>query len=222
MYCDLAKTDFSFAVFDCDGVILDSNPIKTEAFRQALPGYPKGPVEELVEYHRQNGGISRYAKFRHFFDGIDPAPDRREYDLALERFQAYCYQQLLKCDLVPGVLEYLDHLSGSNIPMHVVSGSDQAELRDVLEKRDIKPKFGQVLGSPTSKRENLQTLLKEENLGSGGIFFGDAFLDYQIATESGLGFVLVHGYSDWADGVEFCSSKGVLCVADFLTPTPST
>ena len=36
---------YDFAVFDCDGVILDSNEIKTQAFRESLPGQP----DELVE-----------------------------------------------------------------------------------------------------------------------------------------------------------------------------
>ena len=58
---------FDYAIFDCDGVILDSNAIKTQAFREALPGEPEDLVEQLVSFHKATGGVSRYVKLEYFF-----------------------------------------------------------------------------------------------------------------------------------------------------------
>ena len=55
-------------LFDFDGVIHDSNTVKTDGFRTIFNKYPKNIVENLVEYHEANGGISRYSKIRYFFD----------------------------------------------------------------------------------------------------------------------------------------------------------
>ena len=53
--------NFDFFVFDCDGVILDSNLLKTIAFSKSLPEYPE-KVSKFIDYHKANGGISRYKK----------------------------------------------------------------------------------------------------------------------------------------------------------------
>ena len=53
-------------IFDCDGVILNSNKIKTEAFRKILKKYNQNAVYEFINYHKNNGGISRYIKIKEF------------------------------------------------------------------------------------------------------------------------------------------------------------
>ena len=62
---DLKK--YQVCIFDCDGVILDSNKIKTNAFKQALKDEPRDKIEQLVKYHKENGGVSRYKKFEYFY-----------------------------------------------------------------------------------------------------------------------------------------------------------
>ena len=53
-------------IFDCDGVILNSNKIKTNAFFAVALPYGQTAAQALVDYHLQNGGISRYRKFEYF------------------------------------------------------------------------------------------------------------------------------------------------------------
>ena len=57
-------------VFDCDGVLLDSNKVKTDAFYKSALPYGENAANELVSYHKENGGISRYIKFEYFLDSI--------------------------------------------------------------------------------------------------------------------------------------------------------
>ena len=45
-------------VFDCDGVLLDSNKVKTDAFYKSALPYGENAANELVSYHKENGGIS--------------------------------------------------------------------------------------------------------------------------------------------------------------------
>ena len=55
---DLSK--YKYALFDCDGVILQSNELKSAAFAGALAGEPEDLVAQFVAYHKENGGVSRY------------------------------------------------------------------------------------------------------------------------------------------------------------------
>ena len=55
-------------IFDCDGVILNSNFQKIEAYRNAALefGASKEQAESLVQHHVALTGISRYVKFEYF------------------------------------------------------------------------------------------------------------------------------------------------------------
>ena len=53
-------SEYNSLIFDCDGVILNSNEIKTSCFRKILKRYNQDAVEDFIDYHKKNGGISRY------------------------------------------------------------------------------------------------------------------------------------------------------------------
>ena len=55
--------DIKSIVFDCDGVVLNSNKLKTQAFYNAALPYGEKAAIALVSYHIKNGGISRNHKF---------------------------------------------------------------------------------------------------------------------------------------------------------------
>ncbi|MFH7588150.1 HAD family hydrolase, partial [Oceanimonas smirnovii] len=59
-------TDYVTLVFDCDGVVLNSNKVKTEAFYKAALPYGEAAAQAMVDYHVAHGGVSRYKKFAYF------------------------------------------------------------------------------------------------------------------------------------------------------------
>ena len=61
------KNYYSY-IFDCDGVILDSNKLKTEAFREILIDERYEDIELFIEYHQLNQGINRYEKLNIFLN----------------------------------------------------------------------------------------------------------------------------------------------------------
>jgi len=64
----LAK--YKVLLWDFDGVIMDSMPVRSLGFSETLKDYPQEQVDELLAYHNRNGGLSRYVKFRYFFETI--------------------------------------------------------------------------------------------------------------------------------------------------------
>ena len=63
-------SNYKNLIFDCDGIILNSNKIKTQAFYDVVSIYGNKAANELKNYHIKNGGISRYKKFHYFSENI--------------------------------------------------------------------------------------------------------------------------------------------------------
>ena len=59
MYSTQIIEKYKSVVFDNDGVIMDSNAAKTEAFALALEGEEEVLIEEFINYHKAFGGVSR-------------------------------------------------------------------------------------------------------------------------------------------------------------------
>ena len=101
---------YNFLVFDCDGVILDSNRIKTDGFKFALAKYPVEKVEQLISFHQTKGGISRYEKFEYFFKKILGLDDfESNYQNSLLKFSSYMDKELFKVNLVEGVEDFIHY-----------------------------------------------------------------------------------------------------------------
>ena len=49
--------DYKTIVFDCDGVILNSNKVKSDAFRKVAKNYGEDEAKKLVSYNKKNGAI---------------------------------------------------------------------------------------------------------------------------------------------------------------------
>ena len=194
-------TDYNTLVFDCDGVVLDSNKVKTEAFYQATLPYGEAAAHAMVDYHVANGGVSRYKKFANFLEQIAPAyakqqgPDR---EAMLRAYAGHVREGLLSCQLAPGLGALRQQTPDAR--WLIVSGGDQAELRDVFVQRGIADWFnGGIFGSPDTKDKVLARERASGNIQQPALFLGDSKYDYQAASAAGLDFVFLSGWSEVAD-----------------------
>jgi len=198
-------------VFDCDGVILDSNDVKSAAFAKSLEGEDQKLIDKFLFYHRENGGVSRFVKFEYFFKIIKSQKNyQNDLKNVLEKYSRLSYEGLLDCEEVKGIRNLLIKLSNHNIECFVVSGGEQNEVRKVLEKRNLSPYFKMIFGSPKTKQENL-AIIQPNN----SIYFGDAKGDYEAAIASGMDFIYISENSEWKDGMRFCHTNGVAVLENF-------
>ena len=208
--------NYDFAIFDCDGVILDSNSMKSEAFGLALSDESENLVSEFVTYHQNNGGVSRYVKFEHFFKNIKNCSNyEADLERALEEYARLSKRGLLACAEIPGVNEFLRRQKAKHVPCFVVSGGDEVEVNEVFAARKLTELFKRILGSPRNKNQNIEKLYEDGLLSGRGVFFGDAHSDLKAAAAYDLDFVFVSGTSDWVEGKEICSKNSCDCIADF-------
>ena len=191
--------DYATLVFDCDGVVLNSNRVKTDAFYQAALPYGQAAAQAMVEYHTARGGVSRYKKFAYFLEQIVPekAPytDGPALESLLQRYAEEVRQGLLTCEVAAGLEQLRERTAVAR--WLIVSGGDQAELRDVFAQRGLARFFdGGIFGSPDTKDEILQRELASDNIQQPALFLGDSKYDFQAANAAGLEFVFLSGWSE--------------------------
>ena len=209
----LQVTDYASLVFDCDGVILNSNRVKTDAFYQTALPYGEAAAQAMVDYHVANGGVSRYLKFAHFLEQLVPeyAAGRSgpNLDELLEHYANAVLEGLLSCEVAPS-LEQLRELT-PNTRWLIVSGGDQAELRHVFAQRGLTELFdGGIYGSPDTKDEILARELQNNTIQMPALFLGDSKYDYQAASTAGLDFVFLSGWSEVKGWQAWVKKKGIV------------
>ena len=181
-----------FVIFDCDGVILDTNKIKTEAFKKTLNKYPKEKIDKLIAFHKENGGVSRKIKFEYFFNNIINDSDPKKVNDSLKKFKRISFQKLLLSRYIKGVLKFINILKKNNIKIFIVSGAIQAELRKIFLLKNKNRYFYEILGTPKNKIDNIQIILDKYSLDiNKGIFFGDSYTDYISAKKFKIKFIFV-------------------------------
>lgn len=196
-------------VFDCDGVILDSNALKTEAFRTVGLPYGEAAADALAAHHVANGGISRIAKFRHFLGEIVPAGSPGPgFDELLERYARVIRQEMLECAVVPGLHALREATADAR--WLVVSGTLQGELREILAERGLADLFdGGIFGSPDDKDTILARELAGGTIAGPALFIGDSTYDWRAASAAGLDFVFASYWTEVPDWPAFTAANGI-------------
>lgn len=199
---------YETVVFDCDGVILNSNKVKTDAFFQAALPYGEEFAKALVDYHVANGGISRYVKFQHFLENMIPKDASGPgLEALLESYAHHVLSGLMTCEVASG-LEALREASGAR--WLVASGGDQVELRHVFSERGLAELFnGGIFGSPDAKDTILARELSEYEHGPAALFVGDSRYDHVVSKQFGLDFVFVSQWSEFSDWRSYCQVNDI-------------
>jgi len=194
------------AIFwDFDGVLINSNSIREMGFEKVLSDYPKEKVEALLQFHKANGGLSRYVKFRHFFENILGEKPTAEKLFQLSSSFSEIMQKALNNHALLN-LETLEFVKTNHLqyPMYIVSGSDQEELRRLCQQMNIDVYFKSIHGSPTPKVELVSQLIKINYLNASKcVLIGDSINDYEAAHANNIMF---YAYNN-SDLVKYSNCK---------------
>lgn len=205
-------TEYSIIAFDCDGVILNSNKIKTEAFYKLALDYGEDEARMLLAFHIKNGGISRYKKIDYFFSEIlmrQPQIDERQF--LLEKYANYVKKRLITCE-VDESIKLLREITSSSSWM-VVSGGDQLELREIFSIRHLDVLFNLgIFGSPTPKEDIICLPLNKGFDSNDILFIGDSAYDYKVASSIGADFVFVHHWTEMLNWPDFVKANNIKCI----------
>jgi phosphoglycolate phosphatase-like HAD superfamily hydrolase len=181
--------------FDFDGVILASHAVREEGFRDILSDFPASDVDVLIKYHKDNGGLSRYHKIDYFFENILQIPvSKEEKRSRAERFSCIMRKRMISPDLI--IQEVVNFIKENHkkYPMHIISGSDQTELRYICREIKIDTYFLSIMGSPAPKIDLIhEELVNWRYKTQDVVYIGDAINDYNAASAQNIAFL---GYNN--------------------------
>lgn len=192
-------------VFDFDGVIVDSNHVKADAFGALYAPYGDAVAHEVVTFHLANGGMPRADKFRHWQrDIVDGPHDEATIADLGRRFGEMVKEKVKRVPEIPGAEAALTALS-ARLPLHMASATPQTELEEIVSARGLTGYFVSIHGVPTSKADALRMRLAQGFAPDEILMVGDATADHAAAVTVGtrfLGIVPPDTASVFPDGTE--------------------
>ena len=176
-------------IFDLDGVIIESAGIKTRAFETLFADYPDR-LPEIISYHQKQAGISRYIKFRYFYEKILGKKLSAQEETKLgERFSQIVVSQILEAPFVAGAIKFLSQ-NKNRYHFFIASGTPEAELQYIVSHRQLDKFFVEIHGAPKDKTDIIKDILDKYALQrKDAVFIGDAESDRVAAERAGILFI---------------------------------
>jgi len=207
-------TQYKTLVLDCDGVVLNSNKTKVNAYFEVAKrnGATDAQAQALVDHHVQKGSFPRNGKIEYYLREI------LKQEVTDEVMQQYMHtfdeildKTLMDCEVSPG-LQALREASQHSQWM-LLSGGDQRELRTIFARRNLAHLFDAgIFGGPDTKDLVLAREKANGNLQLPALFIGDSKYDFEAATRAGLDFVFLSDWTEVADWQDFCQANKITVV----------
>lgn len=182
-------------LWDFDGVIIDSMAIREYGFREIFKNFDKQSVDKLIQYHNNNGGLSRFHKIEYFFSNIlKQNITQNEILQYADKFTTIMRQELINPKhLIIETVKFIKN-NYKNYNFHIVSGSENNELNYLCKKLNLSQYFISIHGSPTLKNNLVLDLITncKYNLNET-ILIGDSINDYEAAIANKIEF---YGYNN--------------------------
>jgi phosphoglycolate phosphatase len=186
----MTKLDVQALIFDFDGGIVGSVAIKIQAFAEIYRGEDPEKIEAVLAYQKVHGGVSRCEKFAHFERALfGRVGDTVAVERLSRQFTEYVHNAVVRCPFIDGAEEFLK-LAQGRVPMHLVSGTPQDELLDILDQRDLSRFFETVTGAPTRKLAAFEAILSKVAYTPQRLLaIGDSITEFEAAREVGISFL---------------------------------
>lgn len=188
-------SQYDIIIFDCDGVILDVNLLKCEAFGKAVEGYPQKNIDDFVGHCKRTFGVSRYVKFKEFLSDFANVPyEEKIYNELLQKYGSLCNQIYRDAEITEGCLHLLNELQTLKKRLYIASGSDEKELNHVFIDRNLSQYFHAIYGSPKTKLKCISDIIRN-NPNKKAVLIGDAISDLAAARKHNLDFIYMAKYT---------------------------
>ena len=176
-------------ILDFDGVVIESNALKNEAFAKIFGRFPDYAAE-MLRFHTDNISLSRFSKFDYLLELLGRKHDQllRE-DIATD-FSKTMMEGMVTVPLVTGALNFLNTIT-AQLPIYLASVTPETELRYILDQRNLAKWFTGIYGCPPwTKPAAISDVLQRESLtASDALLIGDSAGDQAAATATGVRFL---------------------------------
>jgi phosphoglycolate phosphatase-like HAD superfamily hydrolase len=176
-------------ILDFDGVLIESNALKTEAFAAVFARFPEH-ADDMMAFHHAHVSASRYDKFRNLVTTkLNRPPDDPLVEELAAAFSREMRARLERCAWVPGATALLDRVRG-RLPVYLASVTPEAELAETLSRRGLTGAFAGVYGCPPwTKDRAIADIIDRTGGASDVLFIGDSAGDQRAARAADVEFI---------------------------------
>ena len=188
-------------IFDFDGVVLNSNHVKTEGFASIGKDFGIKATKNIVKYHLENGGISRFKKIKWFVNNELNINDNELIEKLIFDYGETVEKKLLKCEFRTNLYDLKEKLSPCK--WYIASGGLETEIKTLMDRKNLSDLFdGGIYGSPKTKMSIIKDLKKnvDPQNKEKWVLIGDSKYDYFCASENDINFVFAY---EWTDIIEY-------------------
>lgn len=211
-------TQYKTLVLDCDGVVLNSNKTKVNAYFEVAKrhGATDAQAQALVDHHVQKGSFPRNGKIEFYLREIlKQEVTEQVMQEYMHTFDEILDRTLMDCEVSPGLLPVRE--ASRHSKWMLLSGGDQRELRTIFGRRNLAPLFDAgIFGGPDTKDIVLAREKANGNLKLPALFIGDSKYDYEAATRAGLDFVFLTDWTEVSDWQKFCQNNAIKVAKNLL------
>lgn len=183
----LEKYDTLF--FDFDGVILDSNKIKIDAFYELALPFGEKNANKLLSELSNLFGKSRFTIMRYFVNDILELYDEELILDMSDQYGKITIDKAMNCDMTNRCLDFLESINHKK--KYIVSGTLDSDLKKIVKHKCLDRYFDGIYGSPESKTDIIKSIEHENS-----VFIGDAISDSVCSMELDMDFIFIKGYTN--------------------------
>jgi phosphoglycolate phosphatase-like HAD superfamily hydrolase len=202
-------------VLDCDGVVLNSNQTKVDAYYNTAKrtGATDAQAQAFVDYHIKLGSIPRNDKIRYYITEILQQPFTEDlFQKLMDTFTVILDETLMQCQVAPALYDLKKKTAKAK--WMLMSGGDQEELRKIFPRRGLDQLFELgIYGGPTKKNEHLTAMIANGTIQFPALFIGDSRFDHQASTGEGLDFIFLSDWTDMPGWQAYCAEHHVTVVS---------
>jgi phosphoglycolate phosphatase-like HAD superfamily hydrolase len=174
---------------DFDGVVVESNDIKTQAFDRVFSRFP-AYKERLMQFHFANISLARGEKFNYLLELMaEENNEKLKREVSIE-FSEYTTDLILSAPLVKGIENFFNQFSGK-VPLYLASVTPEEDLNLILKYRNLNCWFDGVYGCPPWIKSNaIRDVLLQKGINADQcLLIGDSEGDRAAALEVGVRFI---------------------------------
>lgn len=182
-------------IFDFDGVLVDSNKIKKEAFFQIFSKI-QGSYEVIKTIEKDFENFTRNIVVERIINKLvekkllESVNIRKEINKYLEMYAKFTTNQIINSSAIKGAKEVLEEIH-EKYPLFINSATPDGVLKIIISQRNMLGYFQDIYGATSgNKIKNTKKILKKFNLSpSEVIFIGDSESDLTCAIQNNIQFV---------------------------------
>jgi phosphoglycolate phosphatase-like HAD superfamily hydrolase len=176
-------------ILDFDGVVIESNDVKKEAFQRVFARFPEH-AEAMMAFHHAHVSLSRFAKFEHLLALMGRVDDNALMDDIAADFSRRVLEGMMSVPLVTGAEDFLRKVTPV-FPVYLASVTPDEELNLILAQRGLAHWFRDIYGCPPwTKPDAIRDVVVREKVNPGEVLLvGDSAGDQRAAQMTGVRFL---------------------------------